>query len=143
MFSITETRITLALPEHEPLVAYCDFILDCSLIVKGFRIIRRRSGLFLVAPSRKRMTSCAACAVKNPLKNAFCGHCGRPLPVPASDTVFHVETAHPLSRCCWRLLEEHAYPAYQKERQKAHPRMVMSDDDFDIDDTWLTVEDRY
>ena len=66
---VTEVRIKLVKDGGERLCGFGSITLDDCFVVRDLKIIDGSDGLFVAMPSRKLMTPCPQCGMKNHLRN--------------------------------------------------------------------------
>lgn len=97
---ITDVEIKLANERDGKIRAFATIIVDGIWAIHDFRILERHDGTLIVAcPSRKVCDRCPACSGKNPLKQSYCGDCGRFLSgdrPQSADTIYYRDVAHPI-----------------------------------------------
>jgi stage V sporulation protein G len=92
MIEITEVRVSLR--NDEKLKAFVSITLNDSFVIRGLKIIRGNSGLFVAMPSRKR---------------------------PDGQ---HQDLAHPINDATRRYLTEKVMTEYERELMQAGPIRV-------------------
>lgn len=119
---ITEVRIKLMFADQEErLLGFCSVTFDHAFVVRDLKIIRGGTGPFVAMPSRKLMDRCQSCSYKNPLRAAYCNHCGtaldddRSYKQPNGKAKLYTDIAHPINSTCRDLIQEVVLIAYEKE----------------------------
>ncbi len=119
---ITEVRIKLMFSDQEErLLGFCSITLDHAFVVRDLKIIRGETGPFVAMPSRKLMDRCQGCSYKNPLRAAYCNHCGtaldddRSYKQPNGKAKLYTDIAHPINSTCRDLIQEDVLSAYENE----------------------------
>ena len=75
MIEITEVRVSLR--NDDKLKAFVSITLNDSFVIRGLKVIKGNSGVFVAMPSRKLMDRCPRCHSKNHLRARFCNQCGQ------------------------------------------------------------------
>lgn len=127
---VTDVNIKLVDPqfnqpgnEQSRLRAYVTLVFDDVLLVRDFRVIEGRDGLFLASPSRSLTEKCPGCKERNPITSVYCGQCGKKIP-PAL-MPYHggrarqwIDIAHPVNAEFRREMEGEVLVAYRKEVER-------------------------
>ncbi|MFM7107095.1 MAG: SpoVG family protein [Planctomycetaceae bacterium] len=122
---ITEVRIKLVESAAERLLAFCSITIDDAFVIRDIKLIGGPTGPFVAMPSRKLCGTCRGCGHKNPLKAAFCNHCGGRLggddpPRDGDGRVrLYADIAHPINAACRDLLQRRIVGEYETERVRA------------------------
>lgn len=74
---ITDVDIHLEDDSGGNVKAYCHLTFDGTLVVKNFKVIDGRHGLFVAMPSRKDTKECYKCHTDIPKDASYCYECGK------------------------------------------------------------------
>ena len=122
---ITEVRIKLVGHSAERLLAFCSITIDGAFVIRDLKLIGGPTGPFVAMPSRKLCTHCHGCGFKNPLKAAYCNHCGGRLSAAAPHrdgdgrTRLYADIAHPINASCRELIQRRVVEEYEAELVRA------------------------
>ena len=118
---ITEVRINLKEASNKKLKAFATVTFDDSFVVRDIKIIDGKKGLFVAMPSTKVTDNCPNCGKKVPIRNKYCGECGkRFICVDDSPSVEqrreeHRDIAHPVNPECRNYLQARIIEAYKEK----------------------------
>ena len=122
---ITEVRVKLIENATERLLAFCSITIAGAFVVRDMKIIGGPHGPFVAMPSRKLSGHCHGCGQKNPLRAAFCNHCGTRLTtqaLPRTDDGrlrLYADIAHPINAASRELIERRVVAEYEAELVRA------------------------
>lgn len=121
MMEITEVRINLKESSNNKLKAFATITIDNSFVVRDIKIIDGKKGLFVAMPSSKVSDNCPSCGKKTPIRNRYCGECGKRLPsINLAPGVQerreeHRDVAHPINPECRDYLSKLVLDAYDEK----------------------------
>jgi stage V sporulation protein G len=121
MMEITEVRINLKESSNNKLKAFATITIDNSFVVRDIKIIDGKKGLFVAMPSSKVSDNCPSCGKKTPIRNRYCGECGKRLPsIHMAPGVQerreeHRDVAHPINPDCRDYLSKLILDAYYEK----------------------------
>ncbi len=120
---ITETKIYLKeTGGDKKLKAFATITIDNSFVIRDLKVIDGKNGLFIAMPSSRVTAPCPNCHKKNPVKNHYCGSCGKAINESTPDEMLtredHRDIAHPINNETRDYLHGIVTQAYEKECQK-------------------------
>jgi len=120
---ITETKIYLKeTGGDKKLKAFATITIDNAFVVRDLKIIEGKKGLFVAMPSSKVTEPCPNCRKKNPVKNHYCGSCGKVIGGSEPDEMLnredHRDIAHPINNEAREYLHKVVTEAYNIECKK-------------------------
>lgn len=114
---LSDIRVTLACPQDgHGCLAYVSAVFFSSLVIHDIKVIQKANGqLFVSMPSRQVTDRCEECGRRNPLKAAYCQHCGFDQGQFMSDepVQFYVDVVHPVNNDARLALEKAILDAYR------------------------------
>jgi len=118
---ITEVRINLKEASNNKLKAFATITIENSFVIRDIKIIDGKKGLFVAMPSSKVSENCPNCGKKTPIRNRYCGECGKRLPYSSvSPSVKerreeHRDIAHPINPECRTQIQKIILAAYYEK----------------------------
>lgn len=141
---ITEVRVKLAnglgTRGGDRLQAFCSITLEGIFVVRDLKVIEGAHGLFVAMPSRKLTDRCRHCHRKNPLRQRYCGNCGRWLGEDRACSAgsgrlkLHADIAHPIESGCRSMIERIVLERYELVRQNPALQSVGGEDAEEFDE---------
>ncbi|PIQ87479.1 MAG: hypothetical protein COV74_00480 [Candidatus Omnitrophica bacterium CG11_big_fil_rev_8_21_14_0_20_45_26] len=123
---ITEVRIFKREDQDKKLRAFATVTFDDCFVIRDIKIIEGSRGLFVAMPSRKVKVKCQKCQHANPIRSAYCNHCGAHMPMDkkardeACDETLerqseHKDIAHPITGECREYVQKKILEAYNMQ----------------------------
>lgn len=119
---ITEIRVDVLENPRGKLRAFCSVTLDDIFVVKNFKVIEGKHGLFVAMPSRKLTRPCSECDNRMFRDANYCGRCGHPVEESQGNgsgqnhnQEAHADVAFPIDDEFKEMLENRILDAYNRE----------------------------